>query len=107
MIDLAAWRAAIGRWQPLARLLKGYLLHLDFNWISDFLERLAHFLGLACLLILLVIGGIERNPGPVLRSQAAIANNSKGMVKMKACISIMPLFCLYIYRQSTNIQTND
>ena len=59
MIDLAAWRAAIGRWQPLARLLKGYWLHLDFNWISDFLERLAHFLGLACLLILLVIGVLK------------------------------------------------
>ena len=68
---------------------------MDFTWISDFLERLAHFLGLACLLILLVIGDIERNPSPVLRSQAAIANNSK--VKLKACISIMPLFCLYIY----------
>ena len=78
MISLTAWRASIGHWyQVIIRFPRGQHIQLVPNWQrNDFQGKFTYLSVLLCLHILLVIGGIERNPGPVLRSQQAAAVNS-------------------------------
>ena len=69
MIDISAWRAAIGSW---------YFVHsvkhsCSHNYQGSILE---YSLVLVCILSLLLIGGIESNPGPVLRSHGQREVNS-------------------------------
>ena len=69
MIDISLWRAVIGCWMHLP-------IHLQSGQkrCSSLIPATGTLL--AVILILLVIGYIERNPGPVLRSTTA---NKKGM----------------------------
>jgi hypothetical protein len=61
MIDITAWRTAIGSWNVLHGVKNSGYHHYTFTILEQYLAAV-------CLFFILVIGGIELNPGPVLSS---------------------------------------
>ena len=79
MIDTIMWRVVIGLWN-ISRMK-----HCTNSGFYHYQHKLLEWcLTAICLLLLMMIGGVECNPGPVLRSQKATSEtNSLG--KRNSC----------------------
>lgn len=109
MIDIAAWRAAIGSWY-IAGL--AHISSCFYNYQCPFARNLEYRLSFVCILILLLLGGIESNPGPVLRShEKKEVNSHQGktyIINLTECIVIQcDRLYDYVEFRTTNIQADD
>ena len=68
MISIEAWRGRIGSWAGrvrLSSLLSGPKMNVSVRHILDILWGISSILVVAVISVILIVGGVELNPGPL------------------------------------------